>query len=187
MGSETLRYRSKTVSNSTTGLLLQKFHLDTQRSHNLAQARRNPSVSLEVPSERNPDVVQTFINAAVSRRPSPLCTYPSHYERHLFRCVVPICSPGATRETTDPATSPIATTSSRIGSASWCVDHQDAVDSRVASIALLLVPLVLAVLAGLLPGEQSLPAGADLVHHMEALRPVHPLLDPGQLHYPRDS
>jgi hypothetical protein len=67
------------------------------------------------------------------------------------------------------------------------VDHQDAVDSRVASIALLLVPLVLAVLAGLLPGEQSLPAGADLVHHMEALRPVHPLLDPGQLHYPRDS
>ncbi|KAG7393764.1 hypothetical protein PHYPSEUDO_004527 [Phytophthora pseudosyringae] len=65
MGSETLRHRSKSMQATTTGLLLQKFHLDTQRSHKLAQARATTATERpKVETDSSNDIIQALINAA---------------------------------------------------------------------------------------------------------------------------
>ncbi|GMF33382.1 unnamed protein product [Phytophthora lilii] len=64
MSSDTLRYRSKTAYATATGLLLQRFQNDTQRSRNMAQARNSTKAKLGLEIESSTDVVQTLINAA---------------------------------------------------------------------------------------------------------------------------
>ncbi|KAF1773904.1 Voltage-dependent channel, four helix bundle domain [Phytophthora cactorum] len=64
MSSE-LRHRSKSMHGTTTGLLLKKFQLDSQRSHAIAQARNTSTTRLQVETDGSTDVIQAIINAAV--------------------------------------------------------------------------------------------------------------------------
>ncbi|KAG6963902.1 hypothetical protein JG687_00006278 [Phytophthora cactorum] len=63
MSSE-LRHRSKSMHGTTTGLLLKKFQLDSQRSHAIAQARNTSTTRLQVETDGSTDVIQAIINAA---------------------------------------------------------------------------------------------------------------------------
>ncbi|KAF4133455.1 Voltage-dependent L-type calcium channel domain-containing protein [Phytophthora infestans] len=63
MSSE-LRHRSKSMHGTTTGLLLKKFQLDSQRSHAITQARSKSTVKLQVETDSSIDVIQEIINAA---------------------------------------------------------------------------------------------------------------------------
>lgn len=100
---------------TTTGLLLKKSQLDSQRSHAITQARSKSTVKLQVETDSSIDVIQEIINAAVRI---------SSNTRNTF-LVAPIliflwcCSLDATLETTDRAKSQIATTFSCTGSAFW--------------------------------------------------------------------
>ncbi|EGZ28550.1 hypothetical protein PHYSODRAFT_260389 [Phytophthora sojae] len=66
MSSETLRYRSRSVHGTTTGLLLQKFRTDTHahRARNLARTNSKPIGPPEPDTGAKNDVFQALINSA---------------------------------------------------------------------------------------------------------------------------